>query len=79
MLTWEETREALGSAMVTSPDEFVRQLADYMPQGVIDNLMKSMYNARMSEHENEERAEQETIAFMVGFHLAWILALKVLK
>lgn len=91
MLTYQEAQEAFNEASTMSADDFLRLIADYMPQDIVDKLMQDIIMARVMHSGAESREEvlmtllmnadaltQDTAVFMTGFQVGWILATRAL-
>ena len=74
MLTWEEVQAALRNS--ERPDDLERIMADYTPQGIIDQLMEELIDYYAKRGADAETAGHLVTAQMCGFHLGWMLARK---
>ena len=79
MLTYEEAIAACAEAgKMTAPD-FMKLIADYIPQDVIDDLNTDMVKISMENGNSMETAAHEAAMFNVGFHYGWVLCRATFK
>ena len=75
MLTREEARAACDLAGSIDREGFERLIADYMPQGIFDELQQEIFDFDQQRHgHDDELAAHSAAMFAAGFHYGWILA-----
>lgn len=77
MLTREEVADQLNSSASVKPEKFFKELADFMPQQVMEDWMDEM-REYFTEKVGEEGGNMLTTAYMMGFHSGWYLARRVI-
>lgn len=78
-LTWDEAKVALHEAFLIEPEDFVRKIADSIPQTVIDDLMTELVLNYAKHEDDPEDAVKAAVHTMIGFQLGWFLALRTVK
>jgi len=72
-LTFDEVRDALNDAQGMSPQEWEREVADYIPQGIVSQLQTEAFRI-WEPREGQDQAVSLTAAMMVGVVLGWKLS-----
>ena len=72
MLSMQEVRGILRTFHQMTPDDFAKHVADYMPQGVLEQIMDEATEMYGDRHDPMEMAA----ILMVGLQMGWLLAEK---